>query len=167
MVKLHNQLVSQFCARHPSCLSFVDINKYLGSRSEPERVSRNYIDQQDPTNIQCVFDFSLYSILSANRGFIQRPVSFGKERFKSGVEKSQSSDLSSLLFKRIIQLSNETSSSTNERNEREWKRGGALTKAQLRGGEEGGERKWRMRLSFRKCKLVRTTKLVSISTLSP
>ncbi|GAA5842421.1 hypothetical protein JCM5353_006766 [Sporobolomyces roseus] len=56
MVKLHNQLVSQFCARSPSCLSFVDINKYLGSTNEPERVSRNYIDQQDPLNIHLIWE---------------------------------------------------------------------------------------------------------------
>ncbi|GAA5890109.1 hypothetical protein JCM16303_003444 [Sporobolomyces ruberrimus] len=61
LVKLYNQLVSQFCARHPDCLSFVNINKHLGSSSlssvgEPERVSREFIDNQDPTNIHLIWE---------------------------------------------------------------------------------------------------------------
>ncbi|GAA6064022.1 hypothetical protein JCM10212_004254 [Sporobolomyces blumeae] len=56
MVKLHNQLMSQFCARYPSLVSFVEINPYLGSASEPERVSSRFVDAQDPTNIHLIWE---------------------------------------------------------------------------------------------------------------
>ncbi|GAA6015605.1 hypothetical protein JCM11491_007172 [Sporobolomyces phaffii] len=58
LVKLYNRLVSQFCARHPTCLSFVSINHHLSPASplEPERVSKEYVDSYDPTNIHLIWE---------------------------------------------------------------------------------------------------------------
>ncbi|GAA5866381.1 hypothetical protein JCM1840_001293 [Sporobolomyces johnsonii] len=59
MVKLHNQLLSQFCAHHPA-LVFVDINKYLVSSSDPEKVSQAYVDREDPTNIHLIWERTIH-----------------------------------------------------------------------------------------------------------
>lgn len=49
MVKAFNQMLSIFCARYPT-LEFVSINHHLTDGNE--RVSRDFIDKMDPTNIQ-------------------------------------------------------------------------------------------------------------------
>ncbi|GAA5961292.1 hypothetical protein JCM3765_002902 [Sporobolomyces pararoseus] len=56
LVKLFNHLVAQFCSGHPECLSFVNINKSLVSQSETTRVSSDFIDSQDPTNIHLLWE---------------------------------------------------------------------------------------------------------------
>ncbi|GAA5899221.1 uncharacterized protein JCM6883_005150 [Sporobolomyces salmoneus] len=60
LVKLYNHLVSDFCARHPSCLSFVSINGYLYSRSAlTKKVSKNFVDVEDPLNIHLVWEHTI------------------------------------------------------------------------------------------------------------
>lgn len=54
MVKRYNTLLASFCARH-DCLSYVDINRDLVDPTDPRRrVKRQFLDLEDPTNIQCV-----------------------------------------------------------------------------------------------------------------
>ncbi|GAA5923463.1 uncharacterized protein JCM15063_003656 [Sporobolomyces koalae] len=59
MVSEYNQLLSDLCARHEPLLRFVEINKYLGSRSRPGKVKSEFIDSQDPTNIHLIWETTI------------------------------------------------------------------------------------------------------------